>query len=170
MFFVRIVVVFANTCHPCVSVCHPLKGCTPFIYRQCVSVSPFFRIFLSIQRLEGFVGLDGNLALVEHGAVETEDVDEEVIDGLTLVLFEVVTFVGQVDVAHLVLGIVETIDALQIREFEGRNGAGPVTTIRDDEHGLGSHDGSEFRFAGAASSKLNGFTALAGTTAIEVRG
>ena len=29
-------------CHPCVSVCHPSKRCTPFIYWGCISVSPFF--------------------------------------------------------------------------------------------------------------------------------
>ena len=30
-------------CHPCVTLCHPLKRCTPFIYRGCVSVSAFFK-------------------------------------------------------------------------------------------------------------------------------
>ena len=28
-------------CHPCVSVCHPLKRCKPFVHRGCVSLSPF---------------------------------------------------------------------------------------------------------------------------------
>ena len=31
-----------TACQPCVSLCHPLKGCTPFIYRGCVSVSALF--------------------------------------------------------------------------------------------------------------------------------
>ena len=42
-------------CHPCVSVCHPLKRCKPFIYRHCVSVSPFIQFFLVLylfQRLK----------------------------------------------------------------------------------------------------------------------
>ena len=37
----RVAKYWPKMCHPCVSVCHPLKGCTPFVYQGCVSVSPF---------------------------------------------------------------------------------------------------------------------------------
>lgn len=49
---------------------------------------------LFIKRFQGFVGFDFYLTLVEHGAVEAEDVNEEVVDGLALVFLEVMTFVG----------------------------------------------------------------------------
>jgi len=50
--------VFANMCHPCVSVCHPLKRCTPFIYRGCVSVSPFVaKILCNIRFLNRVYGV-----------------------------------------------------------------------------------------------------------------
>ena len=32
---------FLRMCHPCVSVCHPLKRCKPFVHRGSVSLSPF---------------------------------------------------------------------------------------------------------------------------------
>ena len=47
------------------------------------------------------VRLDGDFAFVEHGAVEAEDVDEEIVDGLALVLVEVVALTRQVDVADV---------------------------------------------------------------------
>ena len=50
--------VFANMCHPCVSVCHPLKRCTPFIHRGCVSVSPFVaKILCNIRFLNRVYGV-----------------------------------------------------------------------------------------------------------------
>ena len=78
--------------------------------------------------------------------------------------------VGQVYVAHVVLGTVETVDALQIWKFEGGDGAGPVATVADNEHGFGGHDGSQFGLAGASGSELYGFAALARAAAIEMRG
>ena len=72
---------------------------------------------LFIKRFQDFVGFDGDFALVEHRAVEAEDVNEEVVDGLALVFLEVVTLVGQVDVANVILGTIKTIDALQIGEL-----------------------------------------------------
>ena len=75
-------------------------------------------IFFSfVERFEYIIGFDGDFAFVEHGAVETKDVNEEVVDGLALVFLEVVTLVGQVDVANLVFGTIKTIDALQIGEL-----------------------------------------------------
>ena len=38
----------SQLCQPCVSLCHPLKRCTPFIYRHCVSVSAFLAKFFII--------------------------------------------------------------------------------------------------------------------------
>ena len=72
---------------------------------------------LFIKRFQGFIGFDFYLTLVEHGAVEAEDVNEEVVDGLALVFLEVMTLVGQVDVANVILGTIKTIDALQIGEL-----------------------------------------------------
>lgn len=75
-------------------------------------------IFFSfVERFEYIIGFDGDFAFVEHGAVEAEDVNEEVVDGLALVFLEVVTLVGQVDVANVILGTIKTIDALQIGEL-----------------------------------------------------
>ena len=78
--------------------------------------------------------------------------------------------VGQVDITYLVSGTIETVDALKIGKFEGRDTAGPVATVTDDEHRFGSHDGCQLSFAGAACCELYGFAALAGTTTVEVRG
>lgn len=63
---------------------------------------------LLIQRFQCFFWFYLYLTLVEHRAVQSKDVDEEVIDGLALVLAEVVALVGQVDITHLVLGSIET--------------------------------------------------------------
>ena len=115
------------------------------------------------------VRLDGYFAFVEHGAVEAEDVDEEIVDGLALVLVEVVALTRQVDVADVTLGIVEAIDALQIGELETGNTGGPVAIVRDYQHRLGGHDGSELRFARAATSELYGFAAFTGAAAVEMR-
>ena len=60
-------------------------------------------VFSFIQRFQRFFWFNGDFALVEHRAVKAEDVDEEVIDGIALVFAEVMTFVGQMDIAHLVL-------------------------------------------------------------------
>ena len=38
-------------CHPCVSVCHPQTGCTPFIYRYCDNVTTYFSKIYSIDVL-----------------------------------------------------------------------------------------------------------------------
>jgi hypothetical protein len=37
---------------------------------------------------------------------------------------------------------------LQVWELQGWNATGPVATITDNQHGFGSHDGSQFRFTG----------------------
>ena len=126
-------------------------------------------VFSFIQRFQRLFWLNGDFAFVEHRTVKAEDVDEEVIDGLALVLLEVVAFVGQVDIAHLVLCSIEAVDALQVGELEGGNAGGPVATIADDEHRFGSHDSCEFWLTSASCTELNGFAALAGTTTIEVR-
>ena len=73
---------------------------------------------LLIQRFQCFFWFYLYLTLVEHRAVQSKDVDEEVIDGLALALAEVVALIGQVDVAYLVLSAIETIDALQVGKFE----------------------------------------------------
>ena len=75
-------------------------------------------VFSFIQRFQRLFWFNFYLALVQHRAVETEDVDEEVIDGIALVFAEVVALVRQVDVTHLVLGIIEAINALQIGELQ----------------------------------------------------
>ena len=73
---------------------------------------------LLIQRFQCFFWFYLYLTLVEHRAVQSKDVDEEVIDGLALAVAEVVALVGQVDITHLVLGSIETVDALQVGEFQ----------------------------------------------------
>ena len=78
-------------------------------------------VFSFIQRFQRFFWFNGDFAFVEHRAVEAEDVDEEIIDGLALVLAEVVALVGQMHVTHLVLGSVEAVDALQIGELQCGN-------------------------------------------------
>ena len=78
-------------------------------------------VFSFIQRFQRFFWFNGDFALVEHRAVETKDVDEEVVDGLALVLAEVVELVGQMHVTYLVLGSVESVDTLQIGELQCGN-------------------------------------------------
>ena len=41
-----------EVCHRCVSLCHPLKRCTAFVHRGCVSVSPFFENFVTLNPIE----------------------------------------------------------------------------------------------------------------------
>ena len=106
--------------------------------------------WLLIQRFQRLFRFYLYLAFVEHGAVKSEDVDEEVINGLALVFAEVVALVGQVDVTYLVLGSVEAIDALQIGELESGDTRGPVASVAHDKHGLGSYDSSQFGLAGAS--------------------
>ena len=65
-----------------------------------------------VQRLQGIIGFYLYFTFVKHGAVQVEDVDEEVIDRLALVGTEVMTLIGQVDVAHVISGTVEAVDTL----------------------------------------------------------
>ena len=63
-----------------------------------------------------------------------------------------------------------SMERLQIGELQRGNGRGPVAVVRNNQHRFWSHDGSELRLTGTARRKLYGLAALAGTTAVEMRG
>ena len=69
---------------------------------------------------------------------------------------------------QLVLRIIEAIDAAHIRLLDSGIGVGPVAIVANQAHGLGCKGGSKLDIAGSTLAILDGHTALAGATSIEM--
>ena len=121
-------------------------------------------------KLEVVFRLDGNFRLVEFRAVEAEHIDEEIIDSLTLRGAEVVTLVGQMDVANLTSSTIERVDAPHERHFYLRRGGSPVATVAHQEQGPWGNETGELRLTGTTACQMDRHAALTRTAAVEMAG
>lgn len=126
-------------------------------------------VYSFISKLQLFFFFYRHLTLVEFRGIETEGLDEEIINGIALVRTEVMTLIRQMDIAYILLLAIESIDALQIGIFQFGSGRGPVAAIAYEHHRFRSEHGCYFRITRAAASELYRHAALAGTAAIKPR-
>ena len=83
--------------------------------------------------------------------VEGKDIGEEGVDCLTLVGPEVVALIRQMYVAHLLLRVIETVDALDERILHLWGGRCPVAAVAHQQQRFGSDDCCQLSFTGAAT-------------------
>ena len=114
------------------------------------------------------VCLDGYRFLVHILHRQVPNLLEERIDGVAFLGLEVVAAILFEKERQLVLSIIEAIDAAHIRLLNGGIGVGPVAIVAYQAHGLGSKGGRKFDIAGSSLTILDGHSALAGATSIEM--
>lgn len=111
---------------------------------------------------------NGHLTLVAATLVETEDAGEEIVVGPALVRSVVMALTRQMDILQLIAGSIESIYILKERIFECGNGRCPVASIADNLQRTRREERNQLGIARSSARKLDGFSALAGTAAVEM--
>ena len=119
--------------------------------RHCLPMPADMRHGLFEHSAEIVIRLNSDLVLVNHGAVQPEDICKELIVGLTLVRSVIMTLSWEMDIPYILLCPIESPYALQIRVFELRDRSCPVAIVTDNEYRTWRHHGKNLRIAGATS-------------------